>query len=298
MTHQLDAYVEYLKHERTYSRHTVEAYRNDLSQFLQFLKDCRIAKLSSVTRNSLREFLGKSIERGLTRKSIARRIASLRSFFKFLYRRHVIKTNPALSLVTPKAERRLPTFLDERTAKRVVEAPELSNTEGKRDAAILEVFYSTGMRVSELVGLNTGDVDFTRTTVKIHGKGNKQRIIPIGSKALGALQKYFTALGEENETQGRVERTAPVFRTIKGRRMYPVAVSRVVRKYLERMSEVEKKSPHVMRHSFATHLLNRGADLTAVKELLGHESLSTTQIYTHVSTERMKKVYRQAHPKA
>ncbi|MCI0708441.1 MAG: tyrosine recombinase XerC [Ignavibacteriae bacterium] len=298
MTNQLRSFLEYLELERGYSSHTVESYRNDLAQFLQFLSKRNVSALPEVTRHTLRDFLAESIDVGLTRKSVARRTASLRSFFKFLYRSKVIETNPTLSLVSPKVERRLPVFLDEKAIGQAVRISKNPGSEELRDTAILEVFYSTGIRLSELVGMNVGDIDFQRKTVKVRGKGNKQRIIPIGNKALEALQRYYVSLEESVPKQDIKRRSAPVFRTAKGHRIYPMAVGRIVRKYLDRVSEAEKKSPHVIRHSFATHLLNRGADLAAVKELLGHESLSTTQIYTHVSTERMKKVYRQAHPKA
>jgi tyrosine recombinase XerC len=291
----LRSYFDYLTAERGYSAHTIAAYRNDLKQFVEFLQQQGIESFDSVTKNILRLFLAHSLEEGLGKKSIARRVASIRSLFKFLHRQRVVRTNPALTLLSPRVERRLPTFLDEQTMQNVVEAPDVSLPEGKRDAAILELLYSTGIRRSELIGLRISDVDFTRKTLKVQGKGSKQRIVPVGSTALRALRAY---LDVERKKYPPADPQAPLFVTSRGERLYPVAVHRIVNKYLARVSEVEKKSPHVIRHSFATHLLNRGADLTAVRELLGHESLSTTQIYTHVSTERMKKVYRQAHPKA
>lgn len=292
MHNHVHSFLEYLHAERGYSSHTISAYKNDLTQFVEFLQKQRIVSFDTVTKNTLRSFLAYSLQEGLSKKSVARRVASIRSLFKFLRRQRLIHTNPTLTLLSPKVERRLPTFLDERTMKQAVEAPDSTQPNGKRDAAILELLYSTGIRLSELIGLQISDVDFTRKTLKVQGKGNKQRIVPLGSAALQALRKY---LDDERKSFGS---NAPLFVTPKGERLYPVAVNRIVRKYLDQVSEVEKKSPHVIRHSFATHLLNRGADLAAVRELLGHESLSTTQIYTHVSTERMKKVYRQAHPKA
>ncbi len=296
MFNHLRSYLEYLEEERGYSRHTVLAYQNDLTQFLQFLEKRKLTSLEKVRKETLRLYLGSCLEQGFTKKSIARKVASLRSFYKFLHRRNILRTNPALTLVSPKVERHLPTYLDERTMMRAVESPELTQEDGQRDAAILELFYSTGIRLSELVGLNVDDVDFAQNTLKVHGKGNKERIIPIGRKASEALHRYQSAT--EKESSPSPDKHRPLFVSRRGDRIYPVAVGRIVRRYLDRVSEVEKKSPHVIRHSFATHLLNRGADLAAVKELLGHESLSTTQIYTHVSTERMKKVYRQSHPKA
>lgn len=296
MFNYLRSYLEYLEAERGYSSHTVLAYQNDLTQFLKFLERKKIASLDKVKKGTLRLYLGSCLEQGFTKKSIARKVASLRSFYKFLHRRKVLLTNPTLTLLSPRVERHLPTYLDETTMMRAVEAPESTDKDGLRDSAILELFYSTGIRLSELVGLNINDVDFERKTLKVHGKGNKERIIPIGRKASDALRRYLTAT--EKERSSASDKRRPLFLSRRGERIYPVAVGRIVKKYLDRVSEVEKKSPHVIRHSFATHLLNRGADLAAVKELLGHESLSTTQIYTHVSTERMKKVYRQSHPKA
>lgn len=294
MHNHVRSFLEYLDAERGYSSHTISAYQNDLTQFVEFLKGQRILSFDRVTKNTLRLFLVHSLQAGLSKKSIARRVASIRSLFKFLHRRRIIHTNPTLTLLSPKVERRLPVFLDERTMKHAVEAPDPTQPTGKRNAAILELLYSTGIRLSELIGLRISDVDFGRKTLKVQGKGNKQRIVPLGSAALQALQKYL----DERKGLDVLKNDEPLFVTTKGTKLYPVAVNRIVRKYLEQVTEVEKKSPHVIRHSFATHLLNRGADLAAVRELLGHESLSTTQIYTHVSTERVKKVYRQAHPKA
>jgi len=293
----LSFYREYLEAERGYSPHTILAYYTDLSQFLQFLEKRKIHSLTKVKKETLRQFLGSCFENDFTKKSVARKVASLRSFFRFLHRRHHIQANPTLTLITPKVERRLPTFVDEAAMMRAVEEPSGSAYEDLRDAAILEVLYGTGIRLSELIGLNGDDVDFVQKTVKVRGKGNKERVIPIGKKALAALERYRLALGPQFSKESRKIRQA-LFVTRRGERVYPVAVRRIVRKYLDRVSEVEKKSPHILRHSFATHLLNRGADLAAVKELLGHESLSTTQIYTHVSAERLKRVYDKAHPRA
>jgi site-specific recombinase XerD len=182
--------------------------------------------------------------------------------------------------------------LDENAAERMLELPDIATAEGQKESAILELLYSTGIRVSELVNLNRKDINFENGTVRVRGKGRKERIIPFGEKASLAMKRYLRSRGSEEPGE------TPVFLAARGKRTYPVAVARLVRRCIGQISEIEKKSPHVIRHSFATHMLNRGADLRAVKELLGHESLSTTQVYTHVSTERMKKVYRQSHPKA
>jgi integrase/recombinase XerC len=197
---------------------------------------------------------------------------------------------------TPRLDKRLPHFLDERTAALVMEQPDRTCPEGARDAAILELFYSTGMRLGELLGIRPSDVKLREQTVKVTGKGNKQRILPIGRRAIQALTVY---LGFRNDLLGAGRRDpGTLFVTKRGRSMSPKGVNIVVARYINRVSESEQKSPHVLRHTFATHLLDRGADLQAVKELLGHASLSTTQIYTHVSVDRLRKVYSRAHPKA
>jgi integrase/recombinase XerC len=291
-------YLEYLEGERNYSAHTILSYETDLSSFVQFLHQEGINSFDTVHKESLRAFIGSLIDKGFSQRSIARKVASMRSFFKYLRRQKIIDGNPALILITPKIGKRLPTFLDEESVHQLIESPDQSTTNGKRDRAILELFYSTGMRLSELIGLNICDLKKEEGLIKIKGKGRKERIVPVGRKAMDAIGEY---LQDENELRlkGHVQSgDCPLFVMKEGRRMYPQAVGRMVKKYIEMVSEVEKKSPHILRHSFATHMLNHGADMRAVKELLGHESLSTTQVYTHVSSARMKKVYEDAHPKA
>jgi len=291
-------YLEYLEIERNYSSHTILSYETDLLNLVQFLRREGIDTFHSAHKESLRAWIGSLIDEGFGQRSIARKIAALRSFFKYLRRQKIIDGNPALVLITPKVGKRLPSFLDEDSIERLLSIPERTTKEGKRDAAILELFYSTGIRLSELINLNIGDLKQEEGIIKVRGKGRKERIVPVGRKALAAIHEY---LQEKNTLpvgirEPRNER--PLFEIKESRRMYPQAVGRLVRKYIGRVSEIEKKSPHVLRHSFATHMLNHGADLRAVKELLGHESLSTTQVYTHVSSARMKKVYEDAHPKA
>ena len=285
-------YLEYLEVERNYSPHTVRSYAGDLQQFTSFLQQSRHQSLSQLRKETLRLYLRSLVERGLSTKSISRKIACLRSFFKYLCRRNIVEANPTVALVSPRVERPLPVFLDENTTAKLLEVPDVSTAEGKRDSALLETLYSTGIRLSELIGLNVPDVNFIQGTIKVRGKGRKERIVPIGKKAVEALRAYLAVRRKEKGASG------PLFALTDGRRCYPMAVQRVLGKYIAAVSEIQKKSPHVIRQTFATHLLNRGADLRAVKELLGHESLSTTQVYTHVSTERMKKIYRQSHPKA
>jgi integrase/recombinase XerC len=292
------SFLEYLETERNFSPHTLRSYAADLHQFLSSMRRRKIASLDQVDKSVLRAYLGSLLADGLSRRSVARKIACLRSFFRYAKRRHLTISNPTLTLVSPKLEKRLPSFLDERTTARMFDAVDTATPRGRCEAAMLELFYSTGIRLSELVNLDLADVDLRNATVKVTGKGSKERILPLGRKALAALRIYLEDRSQFGRQPPSEESEPSFFLTPKGRRFYPEGVARIVKRHIAKVSEVEKKSPHVIRHSFATHLLNRGADLRAVKELLGHESLSTTQVYTHVSTERMKKVYRQAHPKA
>lgn len=284
------AYLEYLDGERNYSHHTIVAYEQDLQQFSEYLRSTGVSSFSGVRKETLRGFVSMLMQSGISRKTVARKAACLRSFYKFLRHRGTIRTNPSLGLATPKLEKKLPVYLDEYSAAQMLERPDCTTSDGKRDAAILELFYGTGIRLSELIGLNIGDADLAEGTLRVRGKGRKERVVPLGRKAGAALKRYLAGRDTVH--------SAPLFVLRSGKRCYPRWVSRMVTKYISEVSESEKRSPHVLRHSFATHLLNNGADLRAVKELLGHESLSTTQLYTHVSTERLKKIYRQSHPKA
>ncbi len=210
----------------------------------------------------------------------------------------MVRLNPASNVATPKLQKRLPQYLDEGSVADLMAQPDASTVLGKRDAAILELFYSTGIRLSELIGLRLSDVSFEGGTIRVTGKGSKDRIIPFGQPARNALRRYVTCRKELLRQRAEGGEAETLFLTVRGKRLNPKGVNVLVNEYIGRVSEIKKKSPHVLRHSFATHLLNRGADLRAVKELLGHESLSTTQLYTHVSVDRLRKVYTQAHPKA
>lgn len=289
-------FLEYLEIERHYSTHTVLSYATDLQQFIEYLNERKISTLSHVDKRFLRSYISNLFDSGYGKRSIARKIASLRSFFRYTKRRGITASNPTLTLISPKPEKRLPTFLDESSTENLFKSIDTTTPDGRREAAILELFYSTGIRLSELINLNLQDIDLAEGTIKVTGKGSKHRILPLGTLAVRALRAYLA----DRETYGQKgkEGESAFFLMTTGKRMYPQAVSRLVQRSIARVSEIQKKSPHVLRHTFATHLLNRGADLRAVKELLGHESLSTTQVYTHVSTEQLKKIYRQAHPKA
>jgi integrase/recombinase XerC len=296
----VELFLEYIERERNFSPHTRVSYSKDLDQFRSFLHGQfpeAIEHPEHLDQDIIRSFLGMLLDGGMAKKSVVRKISTLRSFFKFAVGKKLLGCNPMNNVVTPKVEKKLPQFLDERAAEELMNLPNVESTLGARDAAILELLYSTGIRRGEIVGLDEGDVDFYEGSIKVVGKGNKQRIIPFGKKAHRTLAHYKARRKQLLRAEGG-SGTKAFFLTTKGRRLYASAVNSIVQKYFKEVSDIKQQSPHVLRHSFATHMLDRGADIYAVKELLGHESLSTTQIYTHTTSERLKKVYRQAHPKA
>jgi integrase/recombinase XerC len=291
-------YLEYLEIERNYSANTILSYETDLMSLIQFLQNEKIKSFDQVHKESLRSFIGFLLDEGLSQRSVARKIASLRSFFKYLRRRKIVEGNPALVLITPKAGKRLPVFLDELSMQKLLLSSDQTGPNKKRDLAIMELFYSTGIRLSELINLTLNDLKQEEGLIKVKGKGRKERIVPVGKKAIAVISDYISTRRDLLSATQKTHKEQFLFVTGKGRKLYPQAVGRIVQKYIGAVSEIEKKSPHVLRHTFATHLLNHGADIRAVKELLGHESLSTTQVYTHVSSAHMKKVYEESHPKA
>lgn len=294
-------FLQYLRTQKNYSPHTIAAYTNDLRYFSDFVakhyadRPYTVREIDHVT---IRLFLGDCLEHDFAKRSVARKLACLKSFFKYLHRTKLVDRNPAANVAAPKLEKRLPQYLDEESVRELMSQPDTTTTLGKRDAAILETFYSTGIRLSELINLEITHVDFHSSTLRVRGKGSKDRIVPFGRPAKEALQKYMACRAGLLPKHAGKEVVETVFLTKRGKRLSPKGVNVLMNEYIGRVSEIAKKSPHVLRHTFATHLLNRGADLRAVKELLGHESLSTTQVYTHVSVDRLKKVYAQAHPKA
>lgn len=290
MIRYIDKFINYLKIEKNSSEHTIINYSVDLRDFGNFLGDI---KLEGVNYLVLRRYLAHMRGKDYSKRTIARKLASLRSFFKFLYREGYLKTSPATSVATPKLDKKLPLFLDTSEVVKLIEAPGEKDLTGLRDRAIMETLYSTGMRVSELVRLNLDNIDFISGVVKVFGKGKKERLTPIGDKALRAIRNYITKRGVKKLADKKA-----VFLNKGGTRLTDRSIRRVVEKYIKRVSLREGISPHTLRHSFATHLLNRGADLRSVQELLGHMNLSTTQVYTHVTTKRLKEVYEKAHPRA
>jgi integrase/recombinase XerC len=294
-----DKFINYIRFEKRYSPHTVTAYRTDLEQFYEFLdKQYGISCITDVSHSMIRSWLVFLLEKENSPRSINRKISTLKSYYKFLIKEGIIDQNPIRKIITPRSSKRLPVFIEKE--KMDILLDEIDFGEGfssLRDHLILEMFYATGMRLSELVNLKESDIDFHHSTIKVLGKRNKERLIPFSDK-FGKLLKSY--IHNRRDAINGVSTISPIslFITDTGRKIYPKMVYRTVIAYLGQVTTIEKKSPHVLRHTFATHLLNNGAELNAVKELLGHANLSATQIYTHITIEKLKKIYQQAHPKA
>ena len=289
MERYIGKFLTYREIEKNVSSHTLLNYRIDLKQVRNFLEGKDVQRID---RLDIRKYLASLKSKDLNKSSIARKLSCLRSFFRFLAREGYIDATPLEGISSPKLGKRLPIFLDVNKVAKFVESPDKSSILGLRDRAILETLYSTGMRVSEMVGLNIGQVDFIAGVVKVYGKGKKERLLPIGDKALRAIRSYLSHQPTKKKDTGAL------FLDRRKQRLTDEGVRKIFNKYIQKASLKEKVSPHTLRHSFATHLLDKGADLRSVQELLGHSSLSTTQIYTHVTTERLKSVYSKAHPRA
>ncbi len=300
-----DKFLTYLKVEKNYSRHTLINYSHDLKEFYGFLGE---NSLPGVDIAFFRRYLASLKEKNLSKRSIARKMATLRTFSKFLTREGYLRKNPMSALRTPKLEKKLPMVLDESEISRLMDSTG-NDLIGRRDRAILETLYSTGMRVSEIVQLNLERVDFIGGVCRVIGKGSKERLCPIGDRALRSIRHYLELREAEGSKGSKSKRNKKIANgqdalflnhspNQMGSRITDRSVRRVMDRYIEKTCRRENISPHTLRHSFATHLLNRGADLRSVQELLGHENLSTTQIYTHVSTQRLKEAYDKAHPRA
>lgn len=291
----LASFLKYLEIERGYSAYTLRSYGDDVRQFMLF---CGLhpntVDYSSITHRHVRAWVSQLISKGVTPRSANRKLSSLRSFFKFLIREGVVKTNPLSKVVSPKISKRLPEFVPESDMDKL-ESKELfdNSFEGNRNLLIISLFYMTGMRLSELVGLKTDSISLASDSIRVIGKGNKERLIPIHPDLKPIIIKYNDIRKEVD-----VNSSQSYFLTPKGEPVYPKLVYRVVKHYLSMITPLQKRSPHVLRHSFATHLLNQGADLNAIKELLGHANLLATQVYTHSTFEKLKRNYNQAHPRA
>ncbi len=298
MHSEVAQFLKYLSVEKNASDLTVKSYREDLIDLADYLTDKlgASAKPRNVSSTDLRDYAAALHDAGYARSSIARKLASLRSFYRFAQRQQLCDNNPAKPLRNPRGQRKLPHFLNNDEIKRLLSAPNCATMMGRRDAAILETMYSSGLRVSEIVGLNVGDLQFEDSIARIRGKGRKERLAPLGTYAIDALRAYLDRRQlAKDEAQGR---DAPVFLNRFGRRLTGRSVGRMLEKYIAICGLDQRTTPHTLRHSFATHLLDRGADIRSVQELLGHKSLVTTQIYTHLSTANLREVYLQAHPRA
>lgn len=292
MEKRIEEFLNFLTTEKGASSHTTKNYSIDLREFKKFLVE---KDLKDLTYLDIRAFLAFLKTREYSKSSISRKLACLRSFFKYLARENILPQNPAAGIATPKKEKRLPCFLNLDEVSKLLEAPSKNNWEEKRDKATLEMLYSSGIRVSELVGLNHDDMDFFGGLVRVRGKGKKERIVPVGQLALRCLKDYLDQKPPK-ENLHAVKR--PLFVSRLGGRLTDRSIRRIILKYVRRTGLGKEVSPHTLRHSFATHMLDRGADLRSVQELLGHANLSTTQIYTHVTTQRLKEAYVAAHPRA
>jgi len=295
----VDEFLEYLKYGRNYSVRTISAYRRDLTEFLAHLgpevEEISPTQLDHIT---IRDFLAELQARGNSRSSAARKLAAVRSFFKFLHREGYIGQNPARLVRTPRQPSREPQLLTEKEVALILELPDSSAPLGRRDRAMLELLYATGIRVSEMTSLNLADCALGDRLLKVRGKGSKERIVPFGEPARQALEDYLPARSGILLRAHSSREPEALFLNARGGRITARSVERIVRDYALRGATLLDVHPHLFRHSFATHLLNRGADLRAIQELLGHESLSTTQKYTHLALEELLRTYRSAHPRA
>ena len=294
MDSEVQKFLVYLDAGRGASPHTLRNYGVDLREFQAFLNGRGLSEIDPLV---IRSFLAHLKSRGHSKATLSRKLAALRSFFKYLMRENRIASNPVLGISSPKKEKKLPRFLDLTEVTHLLEAPSEKHWEGRRDRSILETLYSSGVRVSELVGLSRGDADLLSGLLKIRGKGKKERMVPIGEKALHAVRDYLGSIPQRFSKTGDGNQT-PLFLNRFGSRLTDRSVRRLIVKYARQISLKQGISPHTLRHTFATHLLDRGADLRSVQELLGHANLSTTQIYTHVTTRRLQEAYVAAHPRA
>lgn len=293
----MQAFLNYLQYEKRSSANTVEAYRNDLEQFSKFLKNVYDQEdLLAVGAGEIRMWMVQMMEAGLTARSVNRKVSTLRAFYRYHLKMKHITVNPTEAVVGPKIAKRLPQYVEENEMDHLFRADLFADDfEGWRDRLIIELFYVTGMRLSELVNIKRGDINLYDNAVKVLGKRNKERIIPFSPRMSELIAKYLHFLDEKFPENPK---NSFIFVASNGNKIYPKAVYRIVRKYLDMVTTIDKRSPHVLRHTFATQMLNHGADLNAIKEILGHSSLAATQVYTHNSIEKLKKIYNQAHPRA
>ncbi|MDR1926775.1 MAG: tyrosine recombinase XerC [Endomicrobium sp.] len=288
---QIDSFKKYLQAERNFSKHTLRAYLKDIFDFLFFLQCRRQLNFSAAEKHNIREFLEELNNRNLSKTTIARKIASLRTFYKFLMINGIIKKNPVENISSPKKSKKVPSFLTETEMQALFALPDIK----LRDITMLELLYSCGLRIEELMNLNLNNIDFISNIVTVRGKGNKERIVPVGNQCLNAIRKY---INERRATGLPYDIKSPVFLSDHIKRLSQRTARRILHRWFIKAGLTKKVSPHTLRHTFATHMLDRGCDLRSVQEMLGHKNLSTTQIYTHVTIESLKKIYQKAHPRA
>lgn len=294
----LDSFIDYLRYEKRCSENTITAYQLDLEQFLLYMEQAlQITNLKAISSADIRTWILTLLEdQEHTTRTVNRKISALKAFYRYQMKIGTVHTNPMLQIHAPKFSKKLPEYVEEKDMIKLFDVISFSNDfEGRRDQLILEMFYATGIRLSELLGIKKLDIDFFNSGIKVLGKRNKERIIPFGSNLHDLLTSYMEYY---EKTIVPYINNYYIFVAANGKRLYPKAVYRIVRKYLDMVTTIDKRSPHVIRHTFATHLLNNGADLNAIKEILGHSSLAATQVYTHNSMEQLKSIYKQAHPRA
>jgi len=293
MQEVFNKYIDFLEAERNVSPYTVRNYTNDLMEFFQFVSESGIDTLKNVNKQTLRNYLAKLMGQKYAKSSIARKLSAIRSFYRYLMREELVAASPAATTVSPKLDKRLPAFLTQDEAKKLVESPDISQPQGQRDRALLELLYASGMRVSELVNMNIEQVNLATNEIRVWGKGSKERVVLMGEPAAQALNTYISD-GRRVLLGGK--RNNALFVNRYGERILVRRVQKILNKYSRSINK--SVHPHVLRHTFATHLLDGGADLKVVQELLGHADLSSTQIYTHVTQSRARKIYLAAHPMA
>jgi len=288
---QQENFISYLSSEKRFSRHTIISYSNDINQFALFLSEQFQIKneVAEINFHMVRSWIAFLLEQGIAPRSVNRKISTLKTYFKFLIREGVIRDSPMLKVVSPKSKKRLPLFVEENQIELLLNEVEFDGGFfGQRDKLIIELFYATGIRLSELINIKVLDINFDKNLIKVLGKRNKERLIPISVRVAKELQYFIEKYKLVNY----------LITNLEGEKVYTKLVYRIVNRYIGKISSVNKKSPHVLRHTFATHMLNNGADINAIKELLGHANLSATQVYTHNTIEKLKSVYKQAHPRA
>ena len=289
-------FIDYLRFQKRYSPNTIIAYQNDLESFATYLRTCyEITDALSVKTTYIRSWLAEIKDNDMTSRSINRKISSLRSFYKYLLKQELVKVNPTTTITSPKVPKRLPQFVEEKGTESLMYETEFEpNFVGQTEKLILQILYNTGIRKAELINLQEHNIDKSNRQLKVLGKGNKERIIPLNQEVISAIFDY---IDEKRKLHGKLDHGLLLV-SAKGKILDPKAVYNMVKKHLSNVTTIDKKSPHILRHTFATHLMNKGADLNAVKELLGHASLAATQVYTHNTIEKLKDVYKKAHPKA